>query len=517
MRLLSKSKVMAFRQCPKRLWLSIHHPELSEESAGAQDRFRVGFEVGDIARQLYDPEGRGAVLDPQNEGYDAAFERTQALVRGEQPIFEGGFRAEGALAFADVLLPVKARTRRSWRMVEVKSSASLKDYHRDDAAIQSFIVHSSGLALSRIAVAHIDSQWTYPGDGEYNGLLVEHDLTDDVRARQGDVRGWIEEAQTVAKRRKEPAIRTGGHCTRPYVCPFHEYCPGQEPRAKQPLDWLPSVQKKALESYLEAHPAGELRDVPDDLLNDLQKRVKTVTLSGQPFLDRAGAARALRAHRLPAYFMDFETIQFAVPIWKGTRPYQQIPFQFSVHRLGSRGALTHDQFLDLSGEDPSKRFADALVHTCAERGPIFVYNAAFEKTRLAELAQRFPHLRRALTVISERIVDLYPIARDHFYHPSQQGSWSIKCVLPAACPDLSYETLDGVRDGAMAQAAFLEALAPQTSLARKAEIERQLTVYCELDTHAMVLLWDLLSGQFMLRAAPEISASSRAASNRTDQ
>ena len=492
MRLLSKSKVMAFRQCPKRLWLSIHHPELSEESAGAQDRFRVGFEVGDIARQLYDPEGRGAVLDPQNEGYDAAFERTQALVRGEQPIFEGGFRAEGALAFADVLLPVKARTRRSWRMVEVKSSASLKDYHRDDAAIQSFIVHSSGLALSRIAVAHIDSQWTYPGDGEYNGLLVEHDLTDEVRARQGDVRGWIEEAQTVAKRRKEPAIRTGGHCTRPYVCPFHEYCRGQEPRAKQPLDWLPSVQKKALESYLEAHPAGELRDVPDDLLNDLQKRVKTVTLSGQPFLDRAGAARALRPYRLPAYFMDFETIQFAVPIWKGTRPYQQIPFQFSVHRLGSRGALTHDQFLDLSGEDPSKRFADALVHTCGERGAIFVYNAAFEKTRITELTHRFPRMKRALNAIAARIVDLYPIARNHFYHPNQQGSWSIKDVLPVACPELSYAALDGVQDGGMAQEAFLEALAPDTPTHRKAELERQLTAYCKLDTYAMVRLRQFL-------------------------
>ena len=488
MRLLSKSKVMAFRQCPKRLWLSIHHPELSEESAGAQARFTVGFEVGEIARRLYDPEGGGTVLDVQSEGYDVAFDQTQALLQGGRPIFEGGFRAASALAFADVLLPVKARTRRSWRMVEVKSSASLKDYHRDDAAIQSFIVHSSGLALSRIAVAHIDSQWTYPGDGEYNGLLVEHDLTDDVRARQGDVRGWIEEAQTVAKRRKEPAIRTGGHCTRPYVCPFHEYCRGQEPRAKQPLDWLPSVQKKALKSYLEAHPAGELRDVPDDLLNDLQKRVKTVTLSGQPFLDRAGAARALRAHRLPAYFMDFETIQFAVPIWKGTRPYQQIPFQFSVHRLGSRGALTHDQFLDLSGEDPSKRFADALVHTCGERGAIFVYNAAFEKTRIAELAHRFPRMKRDLNAIAARIVDLYPIARNHFYHPNQQGSWSIKDVLPVTCPELSYAALDGVQDGGMAQEAFLEALAPDTTMHRKAELERQLTAYCKLDTYAMVRL-----------------------------
>jgi hypothetical protein len=494
MRLLSKSKLMAFRQCPKRLWLSIHRPELSEESAGAQVRFGVGFEVGDVARRLYDPGGSGTVLDAQTEGYDAAFDRTQALLQGDHPIFEGGFRAAGALAFADVLLPVKARTRRSWRMVEIKSSASLKNYHLDDATIQSFIVRSSGVALASIAVAHIDSQWIYPGDGDYHGLLVEHDLTDEVQSRQGDVRGWIADAQSVAQRRKEPDKGTGPHCTDPCACPFHTYCQDQEPRAEQPLDWLPSVRTKALRAYLEAHPAGELRDVPDDLLNDLQKRVKSVTVSGQPFLDRAGAARALRPHRLPAYFMDFETIQFAVPIWKGTRPYQQIPFQFSVHRLGARGALSHEQFLDLSGEDPSKRFAEALIHACGEQGPIFVYNAVFEKTHIAALGRRFSRLTRALAAISDRVVDLHPIARDYFYHPSQQGSWSIKSVLPAACPDLSYETLDGVRDGGMAQQAFLEALASQTPMERRAEIERQLIAYCGLDTYAMVRLWRVFSG-----------------------
>ena len=501
MRLLSKSKVMAFRQCPKRLWLSIHRPELSDASAGAEERFRVGFEVGAIARRLYDPEGGGMVLDAQSEGYDVAFDRTQALLRGEQPIFEGGFRAEGALAFADVLLPVKARRRRSWRMVEVKSSAGLKDYHRDDVAIQSFIVQSSGLALASVAVAHIDSQWTYPGDGNYRGLLAEYDLTDEARARQREVRGWIDDAQSVARRRKEPDIRTGPRCTEPFSCPFHSYCRGQEPQAMQPLDWLPSVRTKALKAYLKDHPAGELRDVPDELLNDLQKRVKVVTLSGQLYLDRAGAARALRQHRLPAYFMDFETIQFAVPIWKGTRPYEQIPFQFSVHRLGGRGGLTHEQFLDLSGEDPSKPFAEALIRTCAERGPIFVYSATFEKSRLAELAQRFPRLRRALTAISQRIVDLRPIARDYFYHPTQQGSWSIKQVLPAACPDLSYEALEGVRDGNAAQEAFLEAVATNTSSARKAELERQLFEYCGLDTYAMVQLWKFLSGSLSVADA----------------
>lgn len=192
--------------------------------------------------------------------------------------------------------------------------------------------------------------------------------------------------------------------------------------------------------------------------------------------------------------MDFETIQFAVPIWKGTRPYQQIPFQFSVHHLASTGELKQQAFLDLMGTDPSKAFAEALIAACGEHGPIFVYNAGFETARIRELSERFPHLAQALLSLNERIVDLLPVARNHYYHPSQKGSWSIKAVLPALCPDLKYDDLDGVQNGGMAMDAFLEALAPQTSLARKSEIEQQLLAYCALDTYAMVRLWLIFSG-----------------------
>jgi hypothetical protein len=178
-----------------------------------------------------------------------------------------------------------------------------------------------------------------------------------------------------------------------------------------------------------------------------------------------------------------------VPIWKGTRPYQQIPFQFSVHRLSRTGKLEHQAFLDLAGADPSKSFAEALIVACGERGPIFVYNAAFETTRIRELSERFPRIAADLVALNERVVDLLPVARDHYYHPSQQGSWSIKAVLPALCPDLNYDSLDGVQNGGMAMGAFVEALMPETSATRRAEIESQLLAYCALDTYAMVRLW----------------------------
>ncbi len=495
MRPLSKSKLLAFRQCPKRLWLEVHQPELRADSGPTLASFATGHQVGDIARQLYDPQAQGTLIDPLAEGFDAAFARTQHLLtHSRQPIFEAGFRAGGALAFADVLLPSDEGDQLGWRMVEVKSSTSVKDYHRDDVAIQAYVARESGLELKAIALAHIDSGWTYPGNGDYQGLLVEADLTEEAFARTDEVRGWIADAQAVVARKKAPRLATGAQCSAPYECGFLAHCQSAEPQAEHHVRWLPR-RSQALKAHIEEHGISELRDVPDDLLNPTQQRVKAATLSGQAFFDQPATAQALAAHKLPGYFIDFETIQFGVPLWKGTRPYQQLPFQFSVHRLGRTGRATHQAFLDLSGGNPSLAFAQSLVAACGERGPVFVYNAAFETTRIRELAERHPRLAIALRAINDRVVDLLPIARQHYYHPSQQGSWSIKAVLPALCPELHYDALDGVQDGGAAQQAYLEAITPATSAPRKAELERQLLAYCSLDTWAMVRLWSAFTGQ----------------------
>lgn len=495
MRILSKSKLMAYRQCPKRLWLEVHRPELREDSATTQASFDVGYQVGEIAQNIYDPQSKGTVIDPHAEGFDEAFARTQVLLHSSQPIFEAGFRTEDALAFADVMLPVKTRGKTSWRIVEVKSSTSVKDYHRDDIAVQAYLACTSNIPLTAIALAHIDSTWVYPGGGNYSGLLKEQDLTDEALSRTEEVRAWIAEAQQIVAKKKEPKITTGAHCSQPFECGFLPYCQRQEPQAEQPLRWLPGRFSQKLSAYIEAKNVIELRDVPDDLLNDLQRKVQMHTVSNQVFFDQQGAADALAQHKLPAYFLDFETIQFAVPIWKGTRPYQQIPFQFSVHRLSRTGKLTQQAFLDLSGKDPSKAFALELINACDGTSPIFVYNAAFEKTRISELAARFPRIAKQLLALNERIVDLLPIAREYFYHPAQQGSWSIKAVLPALCPDLNYDDLEGVQHGGMAMDAFKEAIASQTTASRKAEIKQQLLNYCELDTYAMVRLWSAFTGK----------------------
>lgn len=493
MRTFSKSKLMALRQCPKRLWLEIHQPRLRVDSASSKARFAVGNSVGEIARSIFDPQNCGVFIDREGD-YQGAIIRTKELMQLEIPIFEGGFSANGGLAFSDVLLPESENGIRSWRMIEVKSSASIKDEYRDDLAIQAFVAKSAGVLLKSVTLAHIDSKWIYQGDGNYQGLFKENNLTSEMLARSSEVKGWIAEAEEIATQNSEPEIDIGNHCSVPYECGFYEYCSHHKPKAEYPVQWLPRILAKKVEQ-LAVQGIYDLRDAPDEMLNDKQKLVKKVSITNEVYFDKFAMSSILSNLTFPLYFLDFETISFAVPIWKGTRPYQQIPFQFSLHKLTENGELTHTEFLDITGDNPAEVFANTLICACGNEGAVIVYNAGFEMSRIRDLAKMYPNLSTPLTSINERVEDLLPIARDYYYHPNQQGSWSIKKLLSAAIPELRYDDLNGIQDGGMAMAAFSEATNPDTAIERKEEIKQQLLSYCRLDTYAMVRLWQVFSGQ----------------------
>jgi len=490
---LSKSRIIAYRQCPKRLWLEVHRRELRDDSS-AEAVFAIGNEVGDVARQVYDEDGDGIFLDLDEIGFAESLARSaELLAEGEVPVFEAGFRGGGGLAFADVMLPDGSAGLSRWRMIEVKSSTSVKDYHRDDVAVQACIAEAAGIDITSVALAHIDNTFVYPGGGDYRGLFHEEDLTDEARSRREEAAAWIAEAQDVVEREEEPLIETGPHCTDPFACPFLAYCSRDNEEVEYPLTSLPRFSATARETW-QARGIFDLREMPDEALNEIQRRVKEASLTGMAYFDRVGAAAELTHHDFPAWFLDFETAAFPVPIWAGTRPYKPIPFQFSLHRLDASGQLVHEAFLDLGGDDPRESFTRSLVATCGTSGPVFVYNASFERRIMRTLAEQFPAHAGPLESIIDRLVDLLPIARQHYYHPGQHGSWSIKAVLPCLVPDLSYGELDGVADGEMASTAFREALASTTPDSRKTEIERELLAYCHLDTLAMVRMWEAFRG-----------------------
>jgi hypothetical protein len=245
---------------------------------------------------------------------------------------------------------------------------------------------------------------------------------------------------------------------------------------------LPWGGRIAAELLAEGHE--DLREVPEGrLTKPIHQKVWRITLSGQAEVDPA-AAEAIRAYPYPRYYLDFETIAFAVPIWEGTRPYQQIPFQWSCHIERQDGSLEHREFLDTSGEPPARRVAESLLETVGTSGPIFAYGS-FEGSRLGDLSQMLPDLAPKISKVRARVVDLLPLTRQAYYHPDMMGSWSIKSVLPTIAPELDYGDLE-VQAGDMAQQAYLEAIDPSTSPARGETIRANLLEYCGRDTQGLV-------------------------------
>lgn len=492
---VTKSNLTAFRQCPKRLWFEVYRRNDVAHAPDAKRRMAEGDRIGEIARSNFAPSGSGKLIDIRASGVHEAIRATADALPDRQPIFEAGFEANGARCFVDILLPTNAEHDQQWRMVEVKSSTKLKPYHLEDATIQSYIATASGLAISSVEIAHVDTSWTYQGGENYQGLLTYVDISETAADRAPEVLNWITEAQDVLASPEPPSIAMGKHCKAPHECGFLHLCKEGQRQAEFPVEWLAGRLHKDIQSQQRENPALDMRDINDALLNRDQQRIKAATVSGQPYFDQSAAAAELAKHSFPLYFLDFETIQNVVPRWAGTKPYQQIPFQFSLHRLDSPSSLGHSEFLDLSGNDPTRSFAEKLVECCGNGGAIFVYNASFEAARIRELSERFADLSSALLSLNDRMVDLHPIAKRHFYHPSQQGSWSIKYLLPAICPDMvdAYQNLVGAQNGTMAMEAYVAAIELGDHEPSKAEIAEGLKAYCKLDTSAMVRVWSALA------------------------
>lgn len=484
---LSKSRLNAYRQCPKRLWLEVHKPAEKVESADVLGRFAVGHQVGEIAQRDY-PDG--LLIAPDNNLAQAIVQTRELLPQGK-PLFEATFQHDGLLIRADLLLPLGA----GWHMAEVKSTASAKDYHFGDLATQVWAAQSEGVTISLATVRHIDTSFELKREGDYRGLLMDSDAGPQVAELLPQVPTDVAQARHTLEG-AEPQLDMGDHCNDPFECPFQAYCgSGLPPGPSYPVTLLPNADGKALARRLRAEGLDDLAKVPADRIGSLSlRRIHAATVTGRPFWDPAGAAVAMKGWTWPRCFLDFETIGAAVPMWVGCHPFEQVPFQFSCHRMTRDGSLTHTGFLDLSGANPGRACAEALLAAVGERGAIIAYNAGFERRCIRALAHKHPDLAAALLAVEKRVVDLLPVVRNHYYHRDMLGSFSIKAVLPTLVPDLSYETLEGVQDGTMAQGAYLEAISGTCAPERRREIEAQLQKYCELDSYAMVRLAQALVG-----------------------
>jgi len=474
---LSKSKITAFEQCPKRLWLATHRPALAEQGEGAEARFATGNDVGAIAYALHPG---GFMVDAPN--LTAALATTASLITGGHPgpIFEATIEHDGVLVRVDVLEKLEGG---GWAAAEVKSSGSVKDYHRGDLATQVWVLREEGIDLQRACIRHIDTSFVLTREGDYRGLFTDADLLGELEATIATRPAIVAEARALLAG-AEPEREMGDHCTAPFSCEFAAYCSRHLPPGPEwPVTVLPNGGgKRWLENGI-----ADLLDLAEGDLNDRHVRILAATRDGRPFHDAEGARTAMEHWGWPRAWLDFETIAPAIPRWIGTRPYQQIPFQFSLHLERRGGRMTHHEFLSCDGSDPRRPCAEALIEHIPEGATIIAYNAAFERRVLRDLAAAFPDLASTLEAMAEATVDLLPVARDHWYHRDQRGSWSIKAVLPTIAAELDYGALE-VKDGGDAQTAWLEATGPACDPLRREALEESLKAYCARDTWAMVVV-----------------------------
>jgi len=471
---LSKSRLISAWQCPKKLHLEKHHPDLAVITPQMESMFAGGHQVGDVAKELYGTADSVEVAF----NFKTMVAETQQLIDGgaDFPIFEATFRYENVLVRVDVMIPDGD----GWRVIEVKASTSVKDYHVLDCAIQDWVLRNSGINVTSISLAHINNQFVYEGGGNYDGLLLENDLTEEVRTLEPSVVDLVAKARD-AVTGPMPDIHVGPQCNKPYDCQFQSYC--WPSNTRYPITGLGGSKAK-LGEYV-ALGCRDILDVDENSITAAtQQRIYRVTCKGEPeILD--GAREVLEALPYPRYYLDFETIGPGVPIWPGTRPYAAIPVQWSCHIEAEGGELRHEEFLDLSGGPPMRALAEKLIACLGDSGPVLMYTG-YEQKVIEGLLGMFPDLSEPLQKIVNRLWDLHPVVKENYYHPDMLGSWSIKAVLPTINPEMDYKKLEGIAEGTGASDGFIEAINPGTDMVRKLELEEQLLRYCKFDTEAMV-------------------------------
>jgi hypothetical protein len=447
--------------------------------------FQRGTNVGILAQQLF---LGGVDTSPKNQfNYSNCLKKTTKEIKaGSKKIYEAGFQFNEVLSIADIIV----KDKNSWKVYEVKSSTSISETYLNDAALQYYVLSNSGLNIKDFSIIYINNQYVRQGELDINSLFVIESVIEQVLALQEYVLENVERLKKILIKKKMPDIDIGEHCHNPYTCGFFNYCRKHIPE-NSIFDFSGMHLAKKYDLYRDG--IINLDDVPDDYsLSKKNKLQLDVHKSSKPAVDKEAIDNFLSDLNYPLFFMDFETFQPAVPLFDNSRPYQQIPFQYSIHlKERKSNELKHFEFLAEAGEDPRIKFIEGLLNDTEGEGSVVVYNKAFEITRLKEIARDFPKYADEIEKLILRIKDLMiPFQRKYYYAPEMKGSYSIKAVLPSLVPDLSYDELD-INEGGLASIAY-ESLQSETDLIYIAEIKEQLLEYCKLDTLAMVRILEKL-------------------------
>ena len=379
--------------------------------------------------------------------------------------------------------------------IEVKNSTSVKDYHITDASLQYFVMKNAGFTPDKFFLMHINNQYVKNGEITHEIFVLE-DITETVKENENWVEKNLERLLKMLEKTEEPEVAIGGHCSNPFGCDYTHHCWKHIP--ENSVFELYRGGKKGWQLYDDG--VLKIEDIDDDFpLTHFQNLQRNTLRNQENYIDKEAIKNIISHWGFPLYFFDFETIFPAIPVFDGTRPYQQVPFQYSLHILEEDGKLTHKEFLanpkDFSnGKNPLKQLVEQLKNDFGNKGSIVTYNQGFEISRLRELVNFFPEDADFLQNLIQRVVDLLPIFQGgHCYYPEMKNSASIKSVLPAIAPDFTYQDLE-IKEGGTASSLY------HLSIENKGFLDDNLTInllkYCELDTYAMVVIYQFLQKIF---------------------
>ena len=482
---LSKSKYCMAVQCDKMLWLDKNKPDKRTPSHN-DSVLENGIKVGILARSLFDNR---VDIEFNNDLSVMINDTIIALSQDKVNVSEASFDYNGNFCSVDIL----KKDGDEYEIYEVKSSTDVDDIYVDDVSYQYYVLNGLGMKVRKCYVIYINNKYVRQGKLDLTELFNIKDVTEDVIARQKSVQKKITEVNEYMQREGEEIKDLGIYCFRPYECPYFQYCSSH--LVKNNIFDLKGMNVK---TKLDLYRKGLYRfkdllneNIPDNYKEQIQYEL--FDLGDKIIAEKIKAF--LSTLYFPMYYLDFETFQESIPSFDNQRPYEQIPFQYSLHVLKDRDAeLEHYEYLAQDGIDPRRELALRLVNDIPQDVCVLAYGMKFEKTIIKKLASMYPDLEKHLLNINDNMKDLMdPFKNRDYYNKAMQGYYSIKYVLPALYPNdpaLNYHNLKMIHKGDEASAAFLS-LSSQTE-EDKEIIRHNLLKYCELDTYAMVKIWKKL-------------------------
>jgi hypothetical protein len=465
----------------------LHHYRLKDPTPPSlQTIFDQGTNIGLLAQELF-PNGADASPENHFKMVESVGKTLKFITQGESIIYEATFLYNDVLAALDVLV----KDEEGWKAYEVKSSTKVSETYIKDAAIQYYTITNSGIDLKDISIVHINNQYVKDGELDIHQLFTIESVYDQVIEFLPRIPNEVRRLKNVIESPEIPKIDIGPHCSDPYDCDFKGTCWKHIPDYS-----VFNISRLNADKKFDLYNQGVITldqiDLGQTDLNPNQVLQVQSEVEGTTYIDKDEIRNFTSGLCYPLYFLDFETIGPAIPKYDGSRPYQQLVFQYSLHiQENSTPVIEHREYLADPTKDPRPNFIEQLVQDCGTSGDIIVYNIGFERGKINDLIEVFPQYSTELRGIVNRLKDLMiPFQKKWYYTPEMRGSYSIKLVLPALVPELSYNHLE-IKEGGTASNTFLS-MVNGTFEGDVEKTRRQLLEYCTLDTDAMVKILDKL-------------------------